>query len=395
MSVTKVGKNKYRIFISAGFTLDGKRRRYSKTITTDLKGRDLDRFLRQAELDFEAEVLDRSVTYNEMASQSFSNYAKWWLDYIKLTDQTKESYRYNLNFIEKYIGHKRLSDITQGDMLELLDIIKNKKNSITGEPISERTVRNHLNILKSMFRTAVELEILKKNPVENIKYTVHDYQLQDNYYDIDDINKMIFALDEEPIQYQFAILLTLSTGLRLGELIALTEDDFNREEHYVKITKAISETRGERKVSLTKTKKNRIEYYPEELNVLLDKHVEIIKLKKEQLGVDNDLIFIGKNGGFIAKRTIQDWFQRFIKRHNLKRITFHGLRHTSATILLASGIPLKNVAERLGHTRASTTANIYAHAIPRIDKDAANVFSNILSSGTQSGSQNKKFRVIK
>lgn len=379
MSITKVGKNKYRIFISAGFTLDGKRRRYSKTITTDLKGRDLDRFLRQAELDFEDEVLNKSITYNEMASQSFSNYANWWLNYVQLTDQTKESYRYYLKFIEKYIGHKRLSDITQSDMLELLDIIKNKKNDRTGKLISDRTIRNYLNILKSMFRTAVELEILKKNPVENIKYTVSDYQLEDNYYDLDDINKMIFALDDEPVQYQFAILLTLSTGLRLGELLALTEDDFNREEHYIRVNKALSETKSGRKITLTKTKKSRIENYPSELESLLDKHLKIERLKKEQLGVENNLIFTGKDGSYMPKSTMKNWFQRFLKRHGLKRITFHGLRHTSATILLASGIPLKNVAERLGHTRASTTANIYAHALPRIDKEAANVFSNILS----------------
>ena len=206
---------------------------------------------------------------------------------------------------------------------------------------------------------------------------------------------MISKLDNEPVVYQLAILLTLSTGLRLGELIALNEDDFNRNEHYVKISKALSETKGSKKLTLTKTKKGRVEYYPAELEALLDNHLEIEALKKEQLGVENNLIFTGIKGGFISKKTVSDWFRRFLIRNKLKRITFHGLRHTSATILLASGIPLKNVAERLGHSRASTTSNIYAHAIPRIDKDAANVFSNILSSGTQSGTQSKKLKAVK
>ena len=206
---------------------------------------------------------------------------------------------------------------------------------------------------------------------------------------------MIFALDDAPVFYQFAILLTLSTGLRLGELIALNEDDFNREEHYIKISKALSETRGKKEMALTKTKKTRVQHYPADLEVLLDKHLEIEALKKQQLGVENNLIFTGINGGFISKKTISDWFRRFLIRNKLKRITFHGLRHTSATILLASGIPLKNVAERFGHSRASTTANIYAHAIPRIDKDAANIFSNILSTGSRSGSQDKKIKVVK
>ena len=386
---------KHRIFVSDGFNLDGTRRRFSKTVETNLTGRDLEKFLTIKKYEFEDEIKEKSVSYNDMANKSFSNFVKWWLEYVQLTDQTKESYMYNLKYIEKYIGNKILSKINQSDMLELLDIIKAKKNKNTGEPIAERTVRNYMNILKALFRTAMELEIIKKNPIENIKYTVDDYQLQDNYYDLDDINNMIFDLDDEPIVYQLAILFTLATGVRLGELIALNEDDFNREDHSVKISKAVSETKGEKKLGLTKTKKTRIEYYPPELEILLDKHLEIEKLKRQQLGVENNLIFTGINGGYIPKKTISDWFRRFQIRKGLKRITFHGLRHTSATMLLASGIPLKNVAERLGHSRASTTANIYAHAIPRIDKDAANVFSNILSGGTQSGTQDKNLKVVK
>lgn len=396
MSITKVSDGKYRIFVSAGTRLDGSRKRYSKTVETNLKGRDLDRFLRQTELDFETEILDNPITYNDMANNTFSNFVKWWLGYVKLTDQTKETYKYNLDYIETYIGKKILSEIKQSDILELLDIIKAKKNKNTGGPISERTIRNYLNVLKSVFSTAKELEIIRKNPAENVKYTVDDYQIEDNYYDIDDINEMIFALDNEPIEYQLAILLTLSTGVRIGELIAFEEDDFNRVEHHVRISKAVSEIKGEgRTVAKTKNKKTRIEYYPAELEDLLDKHLEVEALKKKQLGVENKLIFTGINGSFISKKTIPDWFRRFLIRNKLKRITFHGLRHTSATILLANGIPLKNVAERLGHSRASTTANIYAHAIPRIDKDAANVFSGILSTGSRSGSRDEKLKIIK
>ncbi|WP_313756634.1 tyrosine-type recombinase/integrase [Tissierella sp.] len=82
--------------------------------------------------------------------------------------------------------------------------------------------------------------------------------------------------------------------------------------------------------------KTRVEYYPEELEQLLDKHLEIESLKKQQLEVENNLIFTGITGGFISKKTISDWFRRFLIRNKLKRITFHGLRHTSATMLLAS-----------------------------------------------------------
>lgn len=385
----------YRIFVSDGFNLDGSRRRFSKTVETDLKGRDLDKFLTLAKYDFEDEVKSRSTSYNNMANNTFSNYSKWWLDYVTLTDQTKESYEFNLKFIEEHIGNIILSKLTKANMLELLDIVKNKKNKHTGKPISDRTVRNHMNILKSMFRTAVELEILSNNPMDNIKFNVEEYQVKDNYYDTEDINKMIFALDEEPVVYQLAILLALATGVRLGELLAIHESDFDRKNHSVVISKALSETKEGRKLTGTKTNVTTVRHYPKELEDLIDQHLEIEYLKKDSLNVENDLIFTSMKGDFMPKSTLQDWFRRFIKRHKLKKITFHGLRHTSATILLANGIPLKNVSERLGHSRASTTANIYAHAIPRIDKDASDVFSNILKSGTEGGTKDNKLRLVK
>lgn len=394
MSYTKVGENKYRIFISDGTNLDGSRRRYSKTVETDLKGRDLEKFLALAEYDFEDEIKARSINYNNMANDTFSNYVAWWLNYAQLTEQTREAYKYNLKFIEIHIGHKILSKINKSDMLELLEIVKAKKNVNTGGSISPRTVRNHMNTLKSLFRDSVDLEILKVNPMDNIKFSVSDHQLEDNYLDVEDINKMIFALDEEPMGYQFAILFTLATGVRIGELLALNESDFNYTDHSVKISNSLSEIKGSRTMGPTKTKKTRVEFYPNELNILLEKHLKNEKLKKEMLQVNNELIFTSKAGSFMPKRTMQDWFKRFLIRKNLKVITFHGLRHTSATILLANGIPLKNVAERLGHSRASTTANIYAHAIPRIDRDASNVFSNILSTGSRSGSEDQKLKVI-
>src|SRR5699024_9223276 len=214
------------------------------------------------EFDFEDEVKNKTVSYNDMANNTFSNYVKWWLDYVELTDQTKESYKYNLKFIEKNIGHKILSKLSKGDMLELLEIVKNKKNANTGGPISPRTVRNHMNILKSLFRTAVELEILDNNPMDNIKFTVEEYQLVDNYYNIEDINKMIIALDGEPVVYQFAILFTLATGVRLGELLGLYRSDFDYSNYSVTISKALSETKGLRELGPTKNKKTRVEFYP-------------------------------------------------------------------------------------------------------------------------------------
>jgi hypothetical protein len=68
MSITKVDKNKYRIFISDGFNLDGSRRRFSKTVTTDLKGRDLEKFLMLQKFDFEDEVKGKDPKFGKLTT---------------------------------------------------------------------------------------------------------------------------------------------------------------------------------------------------------------------------------------------------------------------------------------------------------------------------------------
>lgn len=62
---------------------------------------------------------------------------------------------------------------------------------------------------------------------------------------------------------------------------------------------------------------------------MLDEHLKIENLKKESLGISNDLIFTSMAEDFMPKKTIQDWFKRFLVRKDLKIITFHGLHHTS------------------------------------------------------------------
>ncbi|MBQ6830673.1 MAG: tyrosine-type recombinase/integrase, partial [Clostridia bacterium] len=72
------------------------------------------------------------------------------------------------------------------------------------------------------------------------------------------------------------------------------------------------------------------------------------------------------------------WFGDFIKRHDLPPIHLHSLRHTNATLLIASGADLRTVSKRLGHSNMTTTGNIYTHAIQAADERAATLLGDIL-----------------
>ncbi len=82
-------------------------------------------------------------------------------------------------------------------------------------------------------------------------------------------------------------------------------------------------------------------------------------------------VFTQWNGKPMNPGTSGHWWYHFLQRHQLPPMPFHGLRHVSATILIAQGVPLKNVSARLGHTDIRTTANIYADALESVDRNAA------------------------
>jgi len=70
-------------------------------------------------------------------------------------------------------------------------------------------------------------------------------------------------------------------------------------------------------------------------------------------------------------------FVKFLKRHGLPPIPFHGLRHTAASLLIAEGVPAKNISSRLGHANISTTFDIYGHAFKSVDREIADKLDHI------------------
>ena len=77
--------------------------------------------------------------------------------------------------------------------------------------------------------------------------------------------------------------------------------------------------------------------------------------------------------------TPTNWFRKFIERHKLKPLRFHDLRHLHATWLILQGIPLKVVSERLGHSKISTTSDIYGHVLPSADQAAAEALNSMFA----------------
>ena len=95
---------------------------------------------------------------------------------------------------------------------------------------------------------------------------------------------------------------------------------------------------------------------------------------------DHDLIFPDENGHPVRARTLNWRFQKLLQRANLENLglTFHGLRHTCATLMLLSDVPVKVVSERLGHADVALTLRVYSHVLPGMQKNATDGLDGML-----------------
>ena len=193
-----------------------------------------------------------------------------------------------------------------------------------------------------------------------------------------------------PEQIRILFILAIYTGLRKGELLALQWDDIDFATNIIRVSKAITIIDGKAVCKAPKTKtSNRTVSIPEFLSERLNA-LQLSQSKfQSQVGdywEGNNWVFTQANGQMMNYSTpyqaLQDAISRFNKGRpldqQLPHIPFHGLRHTSATLLIASKQDIKTVSRRLGHAQTSTTMNIYAHALQESDRNAADALTAML-----------------
>ncbi|NBI07220.1 tyrosine-type recombinase/integrase [Senegalia massiliensis] len=371
-SIEKRGKNSYRLVVSAGYGLEGKRKKFTKTVkckNITQARKELVKFVASVEND----------TFIEPAKVTLSAFAYKWLEVYampNLADKTINTYQGYLDTkILPYIGHMKLSQIKPMHLLDYYKFLKEKYKKKNGEPLSNNSIIKYHKLLNVIFKTAVKWEILSKNPAENIspaKYVKPKHE----FYDEEEVKLLISCLKNEPMKYKVAIMITVTAGLRLGELMGLKWEHIDFENNTITIEQANQYL--SKKGTFTKDPKNfssnRTISVPGSITKLIKKYqIEQLenKLKCGDLWEETGFLFTQWNGKAMHPYTPSKWFDKFIKRNGLKKITFHQLRHTSATMLINSGINVRALSSRLGHSNTSTTMNIYAHELKSVDKAAA------------------------
>ncbi|NLY36858.1 MAG: site-specific integrase [Tissierellia bacterium] len=268
------------------------------------------------------------------------------------------------------LGHIYLSKITPTMVQKMI-------NEQAEKGLSKRTVKYPLQVLSSIFSHAIRLGKIRDNPCARVvlpnteqqkKIELENKKLP-KLFNKEDLRIMINAVKDEQLKYQTIFFLALSGGLRRGEILGLKIDDVKDKGVMINEAKNIS---SERFVTLDDAT----------MKLLRLQKAEIVKISSS-LEHNEGWLFIQANGRKMGKGTPRQWLIRLIKQinkkgHDIPVLPIHALRHTNATIMVASGIDIKTASQRLGHSNTTMTMEIYAHMLKEKEESAASALDDYL-----------------
>lgn len=377
MAIQEIVKNKkYKIDIPIGYN-GSKRIRHIETFYGGKK----EAVLRESELKIQL----KNNTYVKKNAMTMQELIDEWLKSKKgnIGIKTYQEYERYCKNISHCIGHIKVKDLN----VKILEDFYNELKTCKGkgknkDGYSEKTVKHHYTLVSEILNTAVKWGYLYTNINQNVTpIKVHKKEIQ--CYSPEDVEKLIEVLQNEPIKYQAIIMLALDSGCRRGELTGLTWNDIDFKKSTIDINKVTQYVTGYgifEKTTKSDTS-NRIVYItPTTLQILKKYKSEQHKLKL-LLGnkwQNSNRVFTTDYGGDMHPDTPSKILEKLIKKYNLKRITFHGLRHTSISLQITSGIQSQIISKRAGHSSVSVTHNIYSHFFDNGFKEVADKMDGFL-----------------
>ncbi len=198
----------------------------------------------------------------------------------------------------------------------------------------------------------------------------------------DQARALLVAVEGERLEA--LIVLTLATGMRRGELVALRWADVDLEATTLWVRRTLTCTDQGYEWSDGKTRHSRrMIALPATVVEALRRHRVQQLQERLHLGdawAENDLVFADEIGGRLPLYRLHSagWFGKMLRRAGLPSIYFHDLRHTAATLLLARGVNPKVVSEMLGHSSVAITLGLYGHVTPHMQRQAATTMDAVL-----------------
>ncbi|MEU7345768.1 tyrosine-type recombinase/integrase [Streptomyces bacillaris] len=335
------------------------------------------------------------------ADSTIGDYLTYWLNSVavhQLRENTHPRYAtcIRLHLIPG-LGTKKIARLTAKDVRTFLDRLRTtcqcctqgldterKKCCAVGECCQKRlsalTVSYVHSVLKSALEHAVREDELPRNVARNVKTTAHQPR---RFRPLTAAEARQFLDAARADRLHALYELALRTGLRRGELLGLHWADVDLDGGTASVCRSLQRTRSAGLTHLptkTRASERRIAL-PTECIRALHGHWERQEEEREGAGADwktSGLVFTTTAGGPLDPANITRHFRGLLNRAGLRRIRFHDLRHSTATLLLEQGVDLVVIKELLGHAHIGVTASVYAHVRLRLQRQAIDTLNNAL-----------------
>lgn len=376
MSWKKVGDGKYRVDVERN--VKGKRRRKSKRVKTDLKGRDLNRFLRNVE-DQLYDMLN-ATSENDMPNWSFVRFADYVIKTCKATQNTKDGYMRYLNCRTRdYFGDKKLVDIKLHNVQSFIDMLESTVSPATKKPLSAKTIKHYRDLIRYVFNRAKKLKIVDDNPADDVETPKVSKKLKGTFYEIEELAEVLPVLENKAdMRYHAFFIFAVFTGCRPSEIYGLKWGKIDFSSGLAFINEALVKTTKGYIQKPTKTEDERIAKLPPYMLKLLSE-LKTYEMAKHKSGdISDKYVFTNAKGEHLNECAFRKYLKNFCARNDLPYVTPYGLRHTTGTILAAQKVPTVNIAKKLGHTSITTTQK-YIHPTIEVDDMANEILEKIVT----------------
>lgn len=436
--ILKDGTISYKVSVFIGRDSNGKQVLKSETFIPSAKYGTLkhDKELNEFTVNFERRCKDGELFDGNKIT--YSDYFDTWKNEYALKNisiPVIEGYEGLINrYVINEIGMMKLSNIKTIHCQKIINNVENRLNP--------KTIKKLFTAMNSVFHFAYNMGLIKENPCNRCTLPRIKTENKLHYFTLDQSKRFIQCLSESfPIEYgerkrtdssgneysvkpytteyvlpyQLQLYFTVASysGARRGELLALTWNDIDFNKSTININKAAARSKQD-KVFIKPPKSesgNRIITLPTICMSMFkewkQQEVMLCKSSNNWLGesldnFDNQFIFIQENGKIMYPSSVGNAFKKIIDMYNRKidneasmiddvelkqeklsmklpKITLHDLRHTSATLLISQGLDIATVSKRLGHSKISTTLDVYTHALETQDQEASNTLEKMYS----------------
>ena len=251
------------------------------------------------------------------------------------------------------------------------------------KPLSAKTAQNYLGCVKTMLAAAVRVGLLEYNPADRVQGPKRRKKKKATLPEAEVIALLQLIITEAETPLKLAVLLAMLCSLRLGEVGALKYSDIDWDAGTITVDRSLKYTPADGAfISEPKTDAgDRVITLPPSMvrilrDAMWDDVMEAQDLPEKWKGAF--WIVHSRHGARVNKDTPSKWFRKFADDHGYQGLTFHGLRHVHASMLLQHRVDLQSVSVRMGHSDPSVTLRAYADAMPARDQEAAATMDRLL-----------------